>query len=368
MRGAARAQQRARLRREPPSAPAAAAAAPALLLVVLSLVLLLSPPAIAPATAAPAAPAPAKKANVHTVFLTDCTAYSDWQTLVMVFGWRESGQPGPLTRVMCCTPEERAAYNKDMLALVPTHVAPSFSRHPRTGDEYAAYNKPAGVIDWLKDSMPAEEWVVVLDSDMILRRPFLPDDYGFLKRGWATGARYDYLIGVDNELATRHIPEVAPKKDALAGPAGRRADRIGGFYLIHRDDLKTVAPLWLKYAEDVRADPEVRGDFGESGSLGGERQSAGAACARLWVAQRMQRGVQLLQTCRLCLVLLSTVQSLWFCSSPPLTLAPPLRPGTCRVTFTARTKRGRSPGSQKCTATSLARPRWASPTSGTRCR
>jgi hypothetical protein len=30
--------------------------------------------------------------DVHVVFLTDCTSYSDWQTLGMVFSWRESGQ------------------------------------------------------------------------------------------------------------------------------------------------------------------------------------------------------------------------------------------------------------------------------------
>jgi hypothetical protein len=219
-------------------------------------------------------PPPAPPSPVHTVFLTDCTAYSDWQTLAMVYGWRESGQPGPLTRVMCCTPEERAAYRPDMLGLVPTHVAPSFATNPATGDEYAAYNKPGGVIDWLKHAEPATEWVLVLDSDMILRRPFALGEFN-LSRGWATGARYDYLIGVDNDLAERHVPEVAKRTDALAGPPGRRADRIGGFYLIHRNDLRRVAPLWLKYAEDVRADPEVGRGAGRG--PGQPRAGVGAA-------------------------------------------------------------------------------------------
>jgi hypothetical protein len=34
----------------------------------------------------------------------------------------------------------------------------------------------------------------VLDSDMLLRRPFLPSDFN-LSRGWAVGAKYDYMIG-----------------------------------------------------------------------------------------------------------------------------------------------------------------------------
>lgn len=229
---------------------------------VLVLVLLCAAPCI---LAGPHPPTQSK-ADIHTVFLTDCTPYSDWQTLVMVFGWRESGQPGPLTRVMCCTPEEKAAYPKEKLQLANTHIAPSYTHHPRTGDRYPPYNKPAGVIDWLAHFTPEEEWILVLDSDMIIRRPILPEDYN-LTKGWASGARYDYLIGVDNALADRHIPEVDRRHDALAGPAGRRADRIGGFYFIHRDDLIRVAPLWLKYAEDVRADPEVRQAAGIHGEV-----------------------------------------------------------------------------------------------------
>lgn len=63
---------------------------------------------------------------------------------------------------------------------------------------------------------------------------------------------------MNNELADRHIPEIPKRNDTLAGPAGRRSDRVGGFFFVHRDDLKAMSHLWLKYTEDVRADPEVR--------------------------------------------------------------------------------------------------------------
>ena len=92
---------------------------------------------------------------------------------------------------------------------------------------------------------------------MIHRRPFLPLDYNLTGPGWAIGARYDYMIGVNNELALRHVPEIPPRNDTLAGPSGRRGDQVGGFFFAHRDDLKRMSPLWLKYTEDVRADPEV---------------------------------------------------------------------------------------------------------------
>lgn len=36
--------------------------------------------------------------DVHVVFLTDCTSYSDWQTLGVLFSWKESGQVGKSRR------------------------------------------------------------------------------------------------------------------------------------------------------------------------------------------------------------------------------------------------------------------------------
>lgn len=57
-----------------------------------------------------------------------------------------------------------------------------------------------------------------------------------------------------------HLPAVVPgpcPPFLAAGPIGRRSDKVGGFYFIHRDDLKAVSTLWLKYTEDVRADPDV---------------------------------------------------------------------------------------------------------------
>lgn len=65
------------------------------------------------------------------------------------------------------------------------------------------------------------------------------------------------MIGVSNALADRHIPEIDKRNDTLGGPLGRRADMVGGFFYIHQDDLKRIAPLWLSYTEDVRQDPEV---------------------------------------------------------------------------------------------------------------
>jgi hypothetical protein len=43
------------------------------------------------------------------------------------------------------------------------------------GDVYSAYNKPVAVIDWLAKTQVEEDYVLVLDADMIMREPFLPE-------------------------------------------------------------------------------------------------------------------------------------------------------------------------------------------------
>lgn len=131
-----------------------------------------------------------------------------------------------------------------------------YAWNPELKDWYAAYNKPGAVVDFLEHIKPKEEWVLVLDSDMLLRRPFLPEHFN-LSRGWAMAANYDYLKGVHNDVAMRHVKEIDPRNDTIAGPWGRRGDMVGGPYFMHIDDLRKVAPLWLAYTKEMRNDFEV---------------------------------------------------------------------------------------------------------------
>jgi hypothetical protein len=140
--------------------------------------------------------------------------------------------------------------------MVQTHVAPSYTNHPRTGDVYPAYNKPVAVIDWLAKTDVSEDFVLIIDADMIMRKPIIPKDVG-ARKGWAVSAFFGYMKGVNNALAMKHIPQVPPRQDSFAGPSGRRSDQIGGFTLMQTEDLRKVAPLWLKYTEDVRFDPDA---------------------------------------------------------------------------------------------------------------
>lgn len=85
-----------------------------------------------------------------------------------------------------------------------------FAWNEELKDWYAPYNKPGAVIDYFEHHDPKEGYVVILDPDMLLRKPFNPRDLP-LERGWAYAADYNYLVGTENAMAVRHVPEVPPR-------------------------------------------------------------------------------------------------------------------------------------------------------------
>ncbi|KAI3947457.1 hypothetical protein MKW98_011447 [Papaver atlanticum] len=183
----------------------------------------------------PAKPLP----KIHTVFSTECTTYFDWQTVGFMHSFRLSGQPGNVTRLLSCTDEDLKKYVGHDLA--PTHYVPSMSKHPLTGDWYPAINKPAAVLHWLNHANIDAEYIVILDTDMLLRGPITPWEFN-AARGHPVSTPYDYLIGCNNELAQLHTshPEACEK--------------VGGVIIMHIDDLRKFALLWVHKTEEVRAD------------------------------------------------------------------------------------------------------------------
>ncbi|XP_075515192.1 peptidyl serine alpha-galactosyltransferase-like [Primulina tabacum] len=179
--------------------------------------------------------------RMHTLFSVECQNYFDWQTVGLMHSYRKARQPGPITRLLSCTDEEKKSYRG--MNLAPTFEVPSMSRHPKTGDWYPAINKPAGVVHWLKHSKDAEnvDWVVILDADMIIRGPIIPWELG-AEKGRPFAAYYGYLVGCDNELAKLHTkhPELC--------------DKVGGLLAMHIDDVRALAPMWLSKTEKVRGD------------------------------------------------------------------------------------------------------------------
>ncbi|CAL8472254.1 g11796 [Coccomyxa elongata] len=198
--------------------------------------------------------APLQPANIHTVVPVECThGYFEWQVIGLAYSFKRAGQPGPLTRLMSCSEEQLKDYK--WLDLMPTYVAPNMAHDKVHDDWYQPYNKPTAIDYWLRDMKPMEEFIMVIDADSILRMPFYPERFN-VTRGWAYSPYFmELLEGVQNALALRHVPDVAPRQDWFAGNEGRRADKVGPPYLMHREDMERVAPLWYNFTYAVRNDP-----------------------------------------------------------------------------------------------------------------
>jgi hypothetical protein len=88
--------------------------------------------------------------------------------------------------------------------LTPPHQTQA-AYNPTLKDWYAAYNKPTAVKDWLDHNpKPKEQWILLLDSDMLLRHPFGPKDFN-LTKGWAMAGHYDYMK-VGDLVIWRRLP------------------------------------------------------------------------------------------------------------------------------------------------------------------
>jgi hypothetical protein len=54
------------------------------------------------------AAAAAAQPTLHTLIATECSRYFTWQTIGLVHSIKQSGHPGPVTRLLSCTKASRA--------------------------------------------------------------------------------------------------------------------------------------------------------------------------------------------------------------------------------------------------------------------
>lgn len=182
--------------------------------------------------------------NLHTVFTSECNNHQfDWFTVGVYESFRTSGMRGSITRLLACNEEDLKKYKG--LDLGPTFVHPNYRHNPVNGDTSASYNKPGSVMHFANEANFTEEFILFIDADMLLSRPIDPVALG-AKKGTVVSEQVAYMIGTDNGMAAQFLsPEAVP-----------RAKPVGWYHIFHRDDLKRIAPLWLKYCGRVRTEPE----------------------------------------------------------------------------------------------------------------
>ncbi|CAI5708142.1 unnamed protein product [Peronospora destructor] len=128
--------------------------------------------------------------ELHFVFTTSCEPHQDWQSEALAQSFARVGQRGALTRIVSgcsndavkellrrthkSSPHLRIHVTRDFRSLPAYKKVSDEVEKTTTPDDYAPYNKPFGLRDWLKSSNPPvlEELVVVLDPDFLFMRRF----------------------------------------------------------------------------------------------------------------------------------------------------------------------------------------------------
>ncbi|QDZ17981.1 peptidyl serine alpha-galactosyltransferase [Chloropicon primus] len=201
--------------------------------------------------------------SFHIIFSTECTPYFDYQSLGLLHSYAKVNQTGKITRLMACNDENyRGKHLTDRFSNADTFVHRNYAVHPDTGDAYPAYNKPYSVLSWLKEAEPEEDFIVFLDADMVITQKISVEAIG-AELGRPASALYGYLKGVDPDSYMEVKASV---------PNVEKADKVGGFMVMHKEDMKRLAPWWLHYTEEVRNNPKNwanTGDvFNKNGELG----------------------------------------------------------------------------------------------------
>ncbi|QDU61187.1 hypothetical protein Pan216_20410 [Planctomycetes bacterium Pan216] len=180
--------------------------------------------------------------RIHTVVSCEDNDYQYWQAELLAHSFFRSGMTGDLTLLVAT--EGAAPPTHDFSAeVVTTHRA---SPHPETGDDYAAYNKPASLLEWFSNHRVDAEQILILDPDCIFLRPVLSQS-GI---GYPRADSVHYM-DTTNERGSRLIQKHCRTGSQYAFPAVIPV-------LIEADDLRMILPRWLEATEEIRNDPESR--------------------------------------------------------------------------------------------------------------
>ena len=169
--------------------------------------------------------------SVHVVFSAECNHALTWQAVGLFHSHSAVGQPGNITRLLACSEEQLRTYRGMDVGPTFVHHNMRFG-HPTLIDEagYPSYNKPASVMFWLEQVRPTEEYIALLDTDMLLREPLDPIALGAAP-GVVVSAEYSYLVGSEPQFARRFLDEHEVPLVV----------RCGGFHIFHREDIRRIA-------------------------------------------------------------------------------------------------------------------------------
>mmetsp|Transcript_19465 Transcript_19465/g.23299 ORF Transcript_19465/g.23299 Transcript_19465/m.23299 type:complete len:528 (-) Transcript_19465:155-1738(-) len=187
---------------------------------------------------------PGKSRKFHTVMTTNGSVYVNWQSQIMYYFFKKfkalqgpDGDMGGFTRLLHGEPDA-------LMDEIPTVVV------ERLNKEYGfvVLSRPNAFVQWLNKVEIEEDYILMAEPDHIILRP-IPN----LMVGDKAAAFPFFYI------APKEFPDLIQK---YVGPIGKRnvakMDPVGNSpVMIHKNDLKKVAPTWADLAVKMKTDPEA---------------------------------------------------------------------------------------------------------------
>lgn len=203
--------------------------------------------------------------DFHTVFLGRCEA-TELRSISLVTTFKMFMR-GPLTRIVACDNPSKidaAAFQ----ALVPTVVVQSRVYDAPTEDVFSGYELPSALEQWLAVAGAdiKEDFILVVPAETLFRGRFTVEDLGAFKGQPVAGPRL-FLKGAASQFAKSYVQSASPYSDMLGGSSQRLADQVGGFTLIHKDDLRAILVDWRAITVAIRADHSAVEQTGELGQF-----------------------------------------------------------------------------------------------------
>jgi len=187
---------------------------------------------------------------IFTVFTAAANPINQWRAELLEYSWRRLRQPGELVRLTPLPPGQ----------IAPAHLAAqvvetlAWNPHPYTDDEYAGYEVPTAVQEWLFRER-VEGTVLLLGPNSILQKAVTEE----VRPGKVLATPWPELpsgeggpFGLKAEL--KFLECFCVNRDLPLAPACLPL-------LIHTSDLRKIAARWAELTAIIRAEyvgPEGR--------------------------------------------------------------------------------------------------------------
>lgn len=178
-----------------------------------------------------------KPTKARIIFSCESSEYFGYQVWANYFGFLSSSQKSATwTRLLTATRTD------DLTNHLPGLATFQAKRHMYS-KRYSPINKADVIQKWYASSdAPQEEVILVIDPDNWLLKDVSP---------WTDRVKKGKALG---EAAYYHGSKTAQKlwKELCEKNCERNIDLVGVPYVVHREDLREIAPLWKHYSLKIK--------------------------------------------------------------------------------------------------------------------